>query len=163
MDGGSFRFSESGPVPQLPNFFIIGAPKSGTTALGVYLGEHPDIFMCDPKEPQYFTFDLPGHRGVRTWEEYQALFPDQDRNVHAVGEASVWYLYSKVAVQEIATYRPDARLIVLLRRPDEMFLKLCRFQRRGNRVLVLIETCPTALSETGHSDEPEELSNGICL
>ena len=138
MDGGSFRFSESGPVPQLPNFFIIGAPKSGTTALGVYLGEHSDIFMCDPKEPQYFTFDLPGHRGVQTWEEYQALFPDQDRNVHAVGEASVWYLYSKVAIQEIATCRPDARLIVLLRRPDEMVVSLYAQQRQTG-----IETAPS--------------------
>ena len=38
-----------------PNFFIIGAMKSGTTSLHSYLNDHPDIFMCHPKEPSYFV------------------------------------------------------------------------------------------------------------
>jgi len=37
-----------------PNFFIVGAPKCGTTALHTYLGQHPDIFVSEPKEPNYF-------------------------------------------------------------------------------------------------------------
>ena len=41
-----------------PNFFIIGAPKCGTTALSRYLSQHPNIFMSDPKEPHYFCDDF---------------------------------------------------------------------------------------------------------
>ena len=79
-----------------PNFFIIGAPKCGTTALARYLSEHNDIFMCQPKEPNYFSSDLPMRQpGVESIDEYLNLFSDADDSCKAVGEASVWYLYSK--------------------------------------------------------------------
>ena len=49
-----------------PDFFIIGAPKCGTTALATYLAEHPNIQLSDPKEPHYFCKDLKaGARGYR--------------------------------------------------------------------------------------------------
>ena len=43
---------------KIPNFFIVGAPKCGTTALYEYLSSHPDVFLCDPKEPNYFSCDF---------------------------------------------------------------------------------------------------------
>ena len=46
----------------LPDFFIVGAPKCGTTAISEYLRTHPRIFMCKPKEPHYFALDIPGYR-----------------------------------------------------------------------------------------------------
>ncbi len=114
------------------NFFIIGAPKSGTTALAQYLSEHPQIHVCEPKEPQYFTFDFPGHRGVADWPEYLALFPvKQDvTGIPVTGDASVWYLYSRAAIPAIRATFPDARLIAILRRPDEMLPSLYAQQRR---------------------------------
>ncbi len=116
--------------PMLPDFFIIGAPKAGTTALATYLGERPDIFMCEPKEPQYFTFDFPGHRGVDRLDDYEALFAPAGPQVRVRGDASVWYLYSRQAIPEIARLRPDARLLALLRRPDEMVVSLFAQQRQ---------------------------------
>ena len=121
----------------LPDFFLIGAPKAGTTALAAYLAERPDVFVCEPKEPQYFTFDFPGHRGVHRQDEYEALFDRAGPAVRARGDASVWYLYSRAAIPEIARLRPDARLIALLRRPDEMVVSLYAQQRQTG-----IETAP---------------------
>ena len=114
------------------DFFVIGAPKSGTTAIAQYLSEHPDVFVCEPKEPQYFTFDLPGHRGVTGWLEYMALFPER-RDVRGLPlscDASVWYLYSPMAIKAIRETFPSAKLIAILRRPDEMLPSLFAQQRQ---------------------------------
>jgi hypothetical protein len=46
------------PAPVLPNFFIAGAPKSGTTSLYHYLGQHPEIYMSPIKEPNYFASEI---------------------------------------------------------------------------------------------------------
>ena len=82
-----------------PNFFIIGAPKSGTTALYQYLSSHPNIYMCTPKEPHYFSNELNGVAFVKTLDEYQNLFKGKNKNHKIIGEASVWYLYSENALQ----------------------------------------------------------------
>lgn len=103
-----------------PDFFIIGAPKCGTTALATYLGEHPQIFMCRPKEPHYFADDFPNYRFVTRWENYLDLFTHADETHQAIGEASVFYLRSDVAVQNLLTKIPSARLIVMLRNPMEL-------------------------------------------
>jgi hypothetical protein len=107
-----------------PNFFIIGAPKCGTTALSQYLGDHPGVFMSDPKEPHFFSQDLPSRGSVRALEDYRALFRDAGEEHLAIGESSVWYLYSKVAVPDILDRYPDARLIVMIRNPVEMLYSL---------------------------------------
>jgi hypothetical protein len=108
----------------IPNFFIIGAPKCGTTALSEYLREHPRIFMSHPKEPHYFSTDFPNHRTVTTEEEYLRLFRKAGTEHLAVGEASVWYLYSEEAVRNIHRFNSEARLIVMLRNPVEMLPSL---------------------------------------
>ncbi|MEL6441900.1 MAG: sulfotransferase [Cyanobacteria bacterium J06621_8] len=103
-----------------PNFFIVGAPKCGTTALSEYLRSHPNIFMSDPKEPHYFAEDFPKHRLARTLEEYLELFQDASQNHQAVGEASVWYLRSDIALKNIYQFNPQAKIIVMLRNPAQM-------------------------------------------
>ena len=105
----------------IPNTFIVGAPRSGTTALHHYLSQHPDVFMSDPKEPHHFGQDLwtdytDFFARFRDRARYLALF--EDAGAHkAVGEASVWYLYSSTAAEEIHRFNPDARIIVTLRHP----------------------------------------------
>ena len=47
-----------GNIEKLPNFFIVGAAKSGTTSLYHHLCQHPDIFMSPVKEPHYFSRDV---------------------------------------------------------------------------------------------------------
>jgi hypothetical protein len=107
-----------------PNFFIVGAPKCGTTSLAEYLAEHPQVFMCPRKEPNFFSSDFPTHRLAKTIEDYLALYAGAQADHKAVGEASVWYLYSKVAAKEIHAFAPDAHIIIMLRNPVSMIQSL---------------------------------------
>lgn len=101
-----------------PNFFIIGAPKCGTTSMAAWLGEHPSIYMSPIKEPFYFSSDI-NNRTIKEWQVYMGLF-DQVRSEVAIGEASTIYLFSRVAVRTIEERLPGARYIVMLRNPAEM-------------------------------------------
>ncbi len=103
-----------------PDFFIVGAPKCGTTALYAYLKQHPQIFLPDHKEPHHFGSDLDFQDQRPPDEaEYAALFAGA-RDDQKVGEASVFYLLSQRAAEEIHARRPDARILVMLREPVEM-------------------------------------------
>lgn len=106
-------------VMRRPDFFIVGAPKCGTTALCQYLARHPEIYMCPLKEPHFFGADIATAVSVRDQEEYLALFTDiQDEK--RVGESSVWYLYSKRAAVEIKEFNPAASIIIMLRNPVDV-------------------------------------------
>lgn len=76
---------------QWPNFFIVGAPKCGTTSLYFHLREHPQVFMPDVKEPQFFT--RPSEWTAAGEAAYKALFADH-ADKPAVGEASPSYLFA---------------------------------------------------------------------
>src|SRR5271168_2527435 len=104
-----------------PDFFIIGAPKCGTTSLAAWLSEHPDIYMS-LKEPHFFNTDH--NRFLNTLEGYERLFVGAGERHAAVGEASVWYLSSSTAVKNILDYSPQARFIVMLRNPVDMVISL---------------------------------------
>jgi len=101
-----------------PNFFILGAPKCGTTALAEWLGAHPNILMSSYKEPHFFNTD--DRRLVDTMEHYEHFFRGAGPQHRAIGEASVWYLSSAQAVPGILRYQPDARFIAMLRNPVDM-------------------------------------------
>jgi hypothetical protein len=121
----------------VPDFFVVGHAKSGTTALYEMLRAHPQIFMPDFKEPMFFArnWDAPAHaadqprrfdqtgRRSETLEDYLSLFepaePDQ-----RVGEASTFYLWSALAPGRIAAARPDARIIAILREPASFIASL---------------------------------------
>lgn len=107
-----------------PDFFLAGAPKCGTTALSAYLRAHPRIFMCVPKEPGYFALDFPAHRFVADRDGYASLFRDAGDEHLAVGEASVIYMYSDVAIAELHKALPSARLLVMLRNPMDMAVSM---------------------------------------
>ena len=105
-----------------PNFFIIGAPKSGTTALAHYLSEHKDVFFCKPKELFFWSDDHPRAKerhNVHTLDYYLSYF----RNSHgyqAIGEGSTNYLQSRTAIKNILNFDSKSRFIVLLRDPTEV-------------------------------------------
>lgn len=106
-----------------PNFFIIGAPKSGTTSLAHYLAQHRQVFVSSPKELFYWSCDHPVARtrhNVFQLEDYLAYFENADDDQHiAVGEGSTNYLQSRTAVNNILEFCPESRFIVLLRDPVE--------------------------------------------
>lgn len=110
---------------RVPDFFIVGAPKCGTTALYHYLSMHPAIYMPALKEPHFFCRDFPKFGKVHDPESYFKLFataPDGAR----IGEASVWYLYSNAAIPLIMEANPAARVIAMLRNPVTMARSLHR-------------------------------------
>jgi hypothetical protein len=129
-----------------PNLFIVGAPKSGTTALWSYLSMHPDIYSAgaehEPrqsengtlgtsdrgvpqgKEYYYFGTDLRSHNSARrSLESYMAAFAGASDERYLI-DASPMYLCSERAAAEIAAFSPDARAIALLRNPVDMMYSL---------------------------------------
>ena len=104
-----------------PNFFIVGAPKCGTTALHSALSDHPEVFLSPNKEPHFFARDLRVKSGwcVRDEADYLGLF-SESRGETQIGEASPWYLFSKTAAQEIHEFQPSAKILILLRDPVDL-------------------------------------------
>jgi hypothetical protein len=138
------------PYPKcVPNFFLVGAPKAGTTSLYHYLDQHPQIYMSPIKEPNYFAAEIRPEnlahelqaesardqaelreylQGPMTdkrfggmvieWEDYLRLFQSV-REEKAIGEASVCYLWSKTAAENIRRSLNRAKIIIVLRDPAE--------------------------------------------
>jgi hypothetical protein len=108
---------------RVPDFFIVGHAKSGTTALYEMLRRHPEIYMPDAKEPWFLASDMrPRFRSPmggdepETIDEYLALFAAAAPGQKA-GEASSSYLWSRSAAGEIAELQPKARIVAILREP----------------------------------------------
>ncbi len=113
-----------------PNLFIVGQPKSGTSALYSFLKAHPRVCMCETKEPQFFCKDINSQffslsKMERTLKNYEALFGNCGGET-IIGEASTAYLYSEVAAREIHKYNPDAKIIAMFREPVEFLFSYHR-------------------------------------
>jgi hypothetical protein len=112
-----------------PDFFLIGAPKAGTSALYAALTQHPDLYLSPVKEPKYYLCGdspPPGYRGpgdahsnlewIWQRDRYLSLFADAPAG-SLTGESTPFYLYNRDARRRIAVDRPDAKLIAVLRDP----------------------------------------------
>jgi hypothetical protein len=149
---------------RLPNFLVIGAAKSGTTALWSFLRQHPQVFMPDLKEPHHFAFEpdrsAPVYRGpgatihrdaVTDTDDYRALF-DGAKGAAAIGEASALYLYLPDAAARIQAAMPDARLVAVLRQPaDRAFSSFLHLKRQGRE--------PAPDFEAALALEPERIAD----
>jgi hypothetical protein len=125
--------------PGVPDFFIVGHAKCGTTALYEMLRRHPQIYMPDLKEPLFFASDLrlrfqrpAAGRLPDTLEDYLELFTGAQPQ-QRVGEASSAYLWSRTAAGEIAALQPSARIIAILREPAS-FLRSLHLQNLQNHI-----------------------------
>ena len=87
----------------IPNFFLIGAPKCGTTSLSLYLKEHPEVFISEPKEPHFFSDDI-NNGGIKDLTGYLDCFKGAQVECGIIGDASTLYLYSKNAIQNILKF-----------------------------------------------------------
>lgn len=104
-----------------PDFFIVGAPRCGTSALSRYLKQHPQICFSRPKEPHYFSNVSPECSSSEVETEYlRSFFPHYQEGYKAIGEGSVSYLYSLEAIDLILKFNPDARFIAMVRNPIDM-------------------------------------------
>jgi len=121
----------------MPNFLIIGAMKSGTTALYYYLEQHPEIYMSPVKEPNFFSSQEQENAAdaVTNIGTYQHLFRGGSGK-KAIGEASHSYLYEPSAAAEIKRYVPEAKLIAILRNPiDRAYSHFLHMVRSGTEPL----------------------------
>jgi hypothetical protein len=126
-----------GTQVRVPDFFIVGQAKSGTTALYEMVREHPAIFMPKLKEPEFLASDMrrrfqPPMSGAvpATLEEYLALFTGAGADQLA-GEATALYLSSHTAASSIAQLNPRARIIAIFREPAS-FLRSLHLQHLQN-------------------------------
>lgn len=99
-------------MPRLPNLFVIGAAKAGTTSLARWLDDHPQAAVAPEKELNFFSYDGLWSRGL-DW--YADQFAGLDAAV--LCDASPSYLPSRDAPARLAGAAPGARLIALLRDP----------------------------------------------
>ena len=136
-------------TPALPNFFIVGAGKAGTTSLYCYLRQHPDIYMSPVKEPCYFASEIRAETMARPIQQHVAKQSRElpkvlgdtvaakphgwiaaewgdytrlfqgVRGEKAIGEASAAYLWSQTAAANIRASVPGAKIIMILRDPAE--------------------------------------------
>ena len=107
----------------LLDFAIAGFPKCGTTTLYKLLGQHPELNMSELKEPHYFSTDIEHMHYVKSENEYDKLF-SLGKDDQLRGEASTWYLYSKVALNNLIENNSKIKLIIIVRDPISMFLSL---------------------------------------
>ena len=110
-------------MSRVPDFFIVGHPKCGTTALYETLSVHPELFLPERKEPRWFASDLPSPYQPRptgepgeTYEDYLALFEGATAE-QLIGEGSTAYIWSRTAAGLIAEAQPKAKIIVIIREP----------------------------------------------
>ncbi len=101
------------------NFFMVGAPKCGTTALYEYLRPHPQIFLSEPKEPASLASDMPKLHYLGSCRDYDELFAQAGPQHAIVGEGSTCYLYSETALARIRELNPRAKILIMLRNPIE--------------------------------------------
>jgi Sulfotransferase family len=127
------------PSRRLPDFFIVGHEKCGTTALYQMMAQHPQIYMSQIKEPRFFASELRSRfrrlgsgKLPLTLDAYETLFAAAGAE-QCVGEASPSYLRSRAAASRIGEVQPDARIIAILREPAS-FLRSFHLQCLHNHV-----------------------------
>jgi hypothetical protein len=121
-----------------PNFFVVGAAKSGTTALYHALREHPDVYLPATKEPHFYAYLADRSKTRHLYDDetsarrsYRELYADVT-NETAVGDSSTTNLVVSGAAAAIAQDVPDARIVAVLRHPvDRAFSHWCHFLAAG--------------------------------
>ncbi|WP_457642398.1 sulfotransferase family protein [Persephonella sp.] len=125
----------NGKRVNLPDFFLIGAGKSGTTSLAKYISQHPQIYIPEEKELHYFLFaenppiyydrHIMGPVLIYNLEDYLTYF--QNAKAKICGDCSVSYMYSegyKQVIKNIKRIYPNQswmklKFIAILRNPIE--------------------------------------------
>lgn len=149
------------PLRALPDFYVLGAMKSGTSSLFDYICQHPDVAPPFRKETHYLTL---GWREGRSTGWYRAHFPVRALSSGKLtGEATPDYLFEAAALGRLKTMRPDAKVMVVLRDPVERAISQYRHEVRMGRETLTLEEAITrederiALAEATGSEGLETL------
>ena len=147
-------------IPMLPNFLIIGSQKAGTTSLYRILKQHPQIFMADKKEINFFFKDEEHARGP---EAYAKHFADSATQL-ACGEASPGYICHPDTPARIHALLPDIKLILTVRDPIKRAISQYWDNRRHlNESHTFAEAIDNYLSDEYHPDEIGYFSRGAYM
>lgn len=138
----------------LPTFLVVGAMKAGTTTLHERLGQHPDVFMSDPKELHYFTGRENWAKGV-DW--YRSQFA-AGRDAVARGESSPSYSQADIfpgVPDRVVDLLPDVRLVYIVRDPVErlrsMYLHQLANGRETDPIDVVVRTKPYLIGSSRYA------------
>lgn len=144
----------------LPNLLIVGAAKSGTTSLHHYLNQHPDVFMCNPKEPHFLINKEIGEEripvGISNFDEYSSLFTPGENKKYR-GESSVMYLmYPDIVIPKIKELLgEDTKIIIMLRNPVKRAYSGYYHVKRYNTKETLTFEKAWKISEERYFQNPE--------
>ncbi|WP_415886962.1 sulfotransferase family protein [Neptuniibacter sp. QD37_6] len=109
------------------NLFLIGAPKSGTSAVAEVLNSHPDVFLPYTKEPRFFDartfYDMKADYPLNCVDEYMGLYLGSEGFKYRL-DASVFNMYSRTSIEEILDFNPSAKFVVVLRDPIEASISM---------------------------------------
>lgn len=123
-----------------PNLFIAGVAKGATTTWYETLGQHPEVFMPEVKEPRFMDPDLTYTHAIEDETDYLALYEDATPQHERLGDASPWYLYSKVAPQRILDRVDDPKVLISLRHPvDRLYSRHSQGVLTGNESIESFE------------------------
>lgn len=125
------------------DFFILGAPKCGTTSFAQILGSHPGICVSEPKEPHYFDVSFPN--GI---DSYINSCFSGGHEEQLFGEATPSYLMLPYVANRIKSFNADAKLIVIIRNPVERaFSSWWMLHSRGMEKLSFLEAISAELNQ----------------
>lgn len=145
----------------LPNFLVIGSQKAGTTSIYHVLKAHPQIFLPERKEINYFFHDGEYAKGEEWYRSYFASMPE---TALAWGEATPGYIVHPEAPQRIHRLLPDVKLILTVRHPiDRAYSQYWDNRRSLSEPLTFEEVVETALEETYHPDRLGYFSRGTYI
>jgi len=134
-------------MKNLPDFLIIGPPKCASTSLHYYLGQHPDVYVSDVKETNFFTHDY--SKGLEFYSKYFS----RAGNAKAIGEATPSYFFLPFAIDRIKKDIPAVKLIITFRNPIERaFSHWLMFKEEGKEKKPFSEAIRINLRQTEYVD-----------
>ena len=113
------------------DFLIVGAQKSGTSALDVYLRKHPEIEMARDQKEVHFFDDEKHFKNKVNYEVYHEYFTNDNSKIK--GESTPIYMYWSLAMKRIYEYNPQIKIIAVLRNPIERAFSHWNKERYGKK------------------------------
>ena len=154
-------------APRWPDLFVVGAGRSGTTALHDFLGAHPNVRVSDHKSPNYFATGIPqptwetqtamtmSRRWVTGQDQYLDLFAGASAG-DLLADVSPVYLQATAVAERVHAANSEARIVAILRDPADRAHAHFLGRRRDG-----IETTPDfgrwldRMETSGWLDRPE--------
>jgi len=132
----------------LPDFFIIGVQKSGTSTLHNILKNTDIVSLPKNKETHYFSY-LINRKKSYSWYKEQFLIKKYHK---LIGEVDPSYIYINGSAENIKKIVKNPKIIIMLRKPIERaFSHYSMSYRRGLEKYSFIEAV---------SNESKRLKNG---